>query len=123
MNSKIEAFLRYMLFTEETPLTAPIKGNTAFSKNFAAIGPRDKKGRSLRDFDLQTRLFRFPCSYLIYSEAFDALPAPLKELIYRRLWKILSGENPNFQKPGADTRVAIREILGETKPGLPEYWK
>jgi hypothetical protein len=125
MNSKVDAFLRYMLFIEETPLTVPITGNTAFSKNFAALGPRDKQGRSLRDFDLQTRLFKYPCSYLIYSEAFDELPVPLKELIYRRLWNIFSGEDPNsdFQRIPSETRLAIRGILSQTKSDLPSYWK
>ncbi|MDB6030246.1 MAG: hypothetical protein JWM16_584, partial [Verrucomicrobiales bacterium] len=94
-------------------------------KEFAAKGPKDKKGRSLRDLQLQTRLFKFPCSYLIYSEAFDALPAQLKENIYQRLWNILNGKDsdPEFQKIPAETRRAILEILVDTKKNLPAYWK
>src|SRR5688572_16449303 len=116
MKSKIDAFLRYMLFTEEITLAAPVKGNTSFTKNFATLGPRDKQGRSLRDFDLQKRLFKFPCSYLIYSEAFDAMPAPLKDVIYQRLWNILNGKDTSadFAKIPVETRTAILEILVET---------
>jgi hypothetical protein len=114
MKSKIDAFLRYMLFADETTLVKPVKGNTEFARNFASQGPKDKKGRSLRDFDLKSRLFRNPCSYLIYSEAFDALPAELKEIIYKRLWENLSDGSP--------TRTAAREIIAHTKPGLPGYW-
>ena len=46
-----------------------------FQKKFAERGPRDAKGRSLRDLNLKTRLFEYPVSYMIYSEAFDNLPA------------------------------------------------
>src|SRR5688572_15257193 len=125
LKSKVDAFLRYMLFTDEITLAKPVKGNTQFSKNFAARGSKDKQGRTLRDFDLQTRLFKYPCSYLIYSEAFDALPSELKDVIYKRLWGILNGSesNADFKKIPAETRTAVREILIQTKPGLPDYWR
>jgi hypothetical protein len=82
LNSATESFLKYLLFVEETPLTEPVRGTSEFAKAFAAEGPRDRKGRSLRDFDLKTRLFKYPCSYLIYSDAFEGLPGALKENIY-----------------------------------------
>lgn len=125
LKSKVDAFLRYMLFTDEIALAKPVKGNTQFSKNFSARGPKDKQGRSLRDCDLQTRLFKYPCSYLIYSEAFDALPSQLKDVLYNRLWDILNGDDANadFKKIPVETRTAVREILVQTKPGLPNYWK
>ena len=105
----------------EARLTGPIKGTSSFAADFAGRGPRDSKGRSLRDLDLETRLFRHPCSYLIYSRAFDALPVEVKEYVYRRLWEILTG-GPGKGEPqlAAEDRRAIIEILGETKPGLPE---
>ena len=36
---------------------------------------------------------RYPCSYMIYSDAFDALPAAAKDQVYRRLWQVLSGQD------------------------------
>ena len=62
-----------------------------FYQGFPAKGPRDSKGRSLRDLDLTRRLLRYPCSYMIYTEAFDALPAAAKAVVYERMWAILSG--------------------------------
>jgi hypothetical protein len=120
-----EAFLKYLLFTEEAPLTAAIKGSSAFAQDFTAPGRRDKQGRSLRDLDLQTRLFKHPCSYLIYSEAFEALPERMKAHLYERLWDILSGrdKNPEFAKLTTSDRRAIIEILRDTKSGLPASWK
>lgn len=120
-----ESFLKYLLFTEEAPLTAASRGSSGFAKDFAAPGLRDRQGRSLRDFDLQTRLFKHPCSYLIYSEAFDALPETMKAHLYQRLWDILSGKdtNPDFEKLTQKDRRAIFEILRDTKPSLPDYWK
>jgi hypothetical protein len=120
-----EAFMRYLLFTEEAALTAPVKGNSEFTRVFASAGPRDKQGRSLRDFDLNTRLFKFPCSYLIYSPAFDSLPDMFRAQVYRRLFDILTTESPgkDFQGIAMETRRVIFEILLETKPNLPKYFR
>lgn len=125
LKSQTAAFLRYLLFTEEAPLTSPISGNPEFIKDFAKKGPRDSLGRSLRDLDLHTRLLKYPCSYLIYSSAFDDIPAPMKDQIYQQLWEILSGkdQSPDFAALRTEDRKAILEILLETKPGLPAYWK
>jgi hypothetical protein len=121
----IDGFLKYLLFTDEAPLSAPIKGSAAFVQQFEALGPKDRKGRSLRQFDLATRLFKYPCSYLIYSDAFDALPRQLKETLYQRLWDILTSQDtsPAFARIPAETKKAIIEILIETKKELPSYWK
>jgi hypothetical protein len=120
-----EDLVKYMLFVEEAELSEPVKGTTSFASEFATRGPRDKQGRSLRDLNLKTRLLEHPCSYLIYSKAFDALPSPVKDHIYRRLWEVLSGkdQSPKFARRTPAERKAILEILRDTKPGLPEYWK
>jgi hypothetical protein len=125
IKSPLEAFLRYLLFTEEAALTSPMQGSAAFAKGFVAQGPRDARGRSLRDFDLQTRLFKHPCSYLIYSEAFDHLPSEFKARVYQRLWDILTGRDPgkDWERLGAADRRSVLEILIATKPDLPAYWK
>ncbi|HEX3742978.1 MAG TPA: hypothetical protein VHW09_03585 [Bryobacteraceae bacterium] len=103
----------YMVFTGEPPLTAPIEGVSSFTATFPRRGPRDRQGRSLRDFDLHTRLFRYPLSYMIYSRLFDALPASVKEPLYRRLYDSLNA---------AGRRDAI-EIVRDTKSSLPAYWR
>lgn len=125
LKSPLEAFLRYLLFTEEAPLTSPVNGDPEYAKAFMATGSRDAQGRSLRDFDLQTRLFKHPCSYLIQSEAFDALPPELKSRIYRRLWDILTGADTAVEWRGltASDRRAVLEILLATQKDLPDYWK
>jgi hypothetical protein len=120
-----EELLRYILFANEAQLDSPVKGDSTFTQEFAARGQRDPKGRSLRDFDLNTRIFRYPCSYLIYSEAFDALPEPAKGYVYHRLLEVLTGreQSPDFAKLTGEDRRAILEILLATKPGLPDEWK
>lgn len=115
----------YMLFVDEVPLSDPVKGTSGFAKIFSAEGPRDSKGRSLRQFDLQHRLMRYPCSYMIYSEAFDGLPAQAKDAAYERMWQILSGQEkgPKYSKLSLAERQAIVEILRETKKDLPDYFQ
>jgi hypothetical protein len=123
-----EQLLRYLLFVNEAPLPeldgAQFAAQSPFARDFAARGPRDSKGRSLRDFDLHTRIFRYPLSYLVYSEAFDALPEPAKGYVYDRLLEVLSGrdQSGDFDELSADTRRAILEIVLETKRGLPRAW-
>ena len=124
INNAVEELLEYMLFTEETRLTEPVRGVSGFSEVFVRSGPRDRQGRSLRDLDLKTRLLRYPCSYLIYSEAFDELPEITRDRLYRRLWEILTGRDTSakFAKLLSKDRKAIIEILRDTKEGLPDYW-
>lgn len=120
-----EELVRYLLFANEAPLEAPVAGSSGFAEEFAARGPRDPRGRSLRDFDLRTRLFTHPCSYLIYSESFDALPEPAKGFVYRRLLDVLTGrdQSATFARLSAADRRAILEIVVATKPGLPAEWR
>ena len=117
--------LRYLLFIDEAPLEGRVAGTSDFAAEFAARGPRDRQVRSLRDFDLQRRLFKYPCSYGIYSAAFDALPEVVKDYVYRRLYEVLTGkdESGDFGQLSAADRSAILEILIDTKPDLPDYWK
>lgn len=124
LKSQENAFLRYLLFTEEAPLTEPVSGDPQYAKDFAAKARRDSKGRSLRDFDLKTKLFRYPCSYLIYSEAFDQMPEIMRDHLLQRLYDILTGQeaDPQFAKIAEGDRRAVVEILRETKPNLPAYW-
>jgi hypothetical protein len=129
LNAEIDELVAYMLFGDEAPLRQPVAGVSAFSKTFPQRGPRDKQGRSLRDFDLQTRLFRYPLSYMIYSAAFDGMPGFVRDRVYQRLYDVLSGRDASTSMGGlslknlsAADRRAILEIVRETKPNLPAYW-
>ncbi len=125
LNRQVQSFLRYLLFIEEAPLTEPVRGRADFLNAFAADSRRDAKGRSLRDFDLNRRLFKYPCSYLIYSAGFDQLPPPIKERIYQELGEVLDGKNPQpeFARLTSEDRRAVKEILLATKNDLPDSWK
>ena len=116
----------YLLFVDEAKLAAPVQGTSDFAAVFQRQGPRDRQGRSLRDLDLRSRLMRYPCSYMIYTPAFDRIPGAAREAIYQRLWEVLSGrdESDSYKRalPLADRR-AIVEILRETKAGLPDYFQ
>jgi hypothetical protein len=116
----------YLLFVDETKLSGQVRGNSGFAERFSAGGPRDRKGRSLYELDLTRRLMKYPCSYLIYSPAFDALPVAAKEPIYKRMWEVLSGQERSEKYTSALTfrdRQAIVEILRDTKKNLPQYFQ
>jgi hypothetical protein len=85
----------------------------------------DSRGRSFRELDLQRRLFRHPCSYLIYSASFRQLPAEVREYVWQRMWDILNNRDTSsdFAHLSAGDRQSILEILRETHPELPGYWK
>ena len=125
LRAAAEELVDYLLFVDEVRLPGPVSGSSTFAATFAARGPRDSQGRSLRELDLETRLMRYPCSYMIYSEPFDALPAAAKQEIYARMWEILSGaeRDPRYERLSEDDRRNIVEILRDTKPGLPPYFE
>ena len=124
LDGTVRELVDYMLFIDEAPITAEIKGTSGFAEKFSAEGPQDKKGRSLRELDLTRRLMKYPCSYMIYSEAFEGLPAEARDLIYRQMWNVLSGElkGARYAHLSLGDRRAIVEILQDTKPGLPKYF-
>ena len=115
----------YMLFVDEAPLPGPITGPTAFASAFSKRGPRDQRDRSLYELDLGRRLLKYPCSYEIYSEPFDALPSTAKAAVYQRLWEVLSGRDTakRYNVLSATDRAAIIDILRDTKKDLPAYWQ
>jgi hypothetical protein len=114
----------YLLFIDEAPLPGPIAGTSSFAANFAKTGPRDRQGRSLRELDLTSRLLKYPCSYLIYSPAFEGMPAEAKAAVYARLWDVLTGQErgARYARLTASDRQAILEILRDTKDDLPDYF-
>ena len=112
-----EPLVRAMLFVNEAPITGPIVGTSGFRSEFESRGPWDGDGRSLRHMDLTRRLFRYPMSFLVYSEAFDALADEAKERVFRRVWEVLAGvdRGGQFDHLSVMDRSAILEILRDTR--------
>jgi hypothetical protein len=110
----VDALVSYMTFADEIPLPDPVKGSSNFTARFESMGPRDVQGRSLRDFDLKTRMFRHPLSYMIYSAAFDGLKPNAKATVWRALRAKL--------QVTAEGRDAMA-IVAATKAGAPADWK
>jgi hypothetical protein len=118
LKTAVEELVRGMLFVKEAKLEGPVRGTTSFAQDFSSLGIRDPNGRSLRDFDLERRLFKYPLSFLVYSESFDAIPDVAKREVYRRLRAILSGDDRSagLESLQDADRKAIMEILEATKP-------
>jgi hypothetical protein len=124
LDAEIDDIVGYLLFVDEAQLAEPVTGVSTFTRTFAERGPRDTRGRSLRDFDLQTRLFRHPLSYMVYSPLFDGMPSPILDRIYQRLYDVLTGRETGAKYAQLSTadRRTLFEILVETKPNLPAYF-
>jgi hypothetical protein len=114
----LEPLVRAMLFSNAAEMTGGIKSGSGFDRWFEAQGPRDRRGRSLRQLDLNTRLFKYPMSFLVYSQGFDGLPACAKDYLYSRFREVLSGrdESAPYSNLSAADRTALLQILSETKP-------
>ncbi|MDQ8163855.1 MAG: hypothetical protein P3C10_14860 [Gemmatimonadota bacterium] len=119
----VERLVRAMLFVGEAPFDGPVRGTTTFAADFPQAGPRDARGRSLRDLDLTRRLFTYPLSFLIYSDSFDALPALAKGEVYRQLDDVLGATHTpsEFAHLQPADRTAILQILTATKPDFAAW--
>lgn len=122
IDAVVAQVVRQLLFCDEFWLENPVCGTSDFANEFAARGPFDRQGRSLRQFDLQTRMFRFPCSYLIYSGSFRKLPTQARTAVVAELTKILSSSDPQpgFTHLSAADKMAVLEILRETHPDFQQ---
>ena len=124
-DSQAEKVLDALLCRDEAAWPAEgIHGDGVFAPAYAKTRKPDTKGRSLRDLDLQTRLFRYRCSPLIYSESFTSLPKQLHDIVLLRLSSGLRAfpPSPSFGHLPDDERAAIHEILSATLPNLPAGW-
>ena len=118
LKAMIEPLVKAMFFVDEADLAGQVSGTAGFEAWFQAQGPRDGQGRSLRQLDLKTRLFRYPFSFMVYSPSFDALPPYVKEYVYQRIADILQGRDTSgsYESLLDADRREILEILLATKP-------
>ena len=108
-----EQLVRDLLLVGEARLDGPVSGLSGFAEEFQARGVRDSRGRSLRELDLGSRLFRYPCSFLIRSAEYASLPERVRDYVESRLVEILAGTDNSgaFEHLGVADRSAIRELL------------
>ena len=117
----VDDLAAYLSFAREASLPVPLTPRAGFARALEARIPRDSKGRSLAQLDGTNRLLRYPCSYMIYSDAFEALPTPVRQAVYRRIADNLtqpSGDR-RFEHAKPEDRHAALDILRATKPDFP----
>ncbi|MEM7384478.1 MAG: hypothetical protein AAF514_05985, partial [Verrucomicrobiota bacterium] len=118
--------LRVLFFIDETPLEDwGVEGHESFQRVFLSRAKTSASGRSLRDFQLLSRLFKHRFSYMIHSKAFEALPTTFKTIFYEKMWQVLNGKGPEetYGHLKASTSRRIIEILREHQADLPACWK
>lgn len=108
-----------LFFVDEADLGDGVEGDAAFQKAFRSRFPESSDGDSLVDFRLYRRLFKNRCSYMVYSEAFEGLPAVVKERVFEEMKKVLSGEAEGYDelRKAKRERERIEKILSETLSG------
>jgi hypothetical protein len=111
----------YLLFDGEAPPSVALEARPGFAEHFAAAFPKDRRGRSLAELDLVRRLARYPCSYMVYSPAFDALRPEVRQAVYQRMIETLTRSDRRNERgrASAEDRRAVLDILGDTKPDFP----
>lgn len=121
----VDELADYFLFVGEAPPPSRVTPRAGLADRFRAAATRDRQGRSFRDLDLETRLLRYPCSYMIDTAAFERLPGLVRSAVYRRMWEILSGSDAGARYAHLSTadRRAIIEILRDTKTDLPAVYR
>jgi hypothetical protein len=122
LRQMMEPLVRALFMQDAAPFEDRMVSSSGFAARFSKLGPHDSRGRSLRELDLHTRLFRYPLSFEIYSDHFDALPQYALDYIYSRIVEILQGRDTTgiSASLSAQDRQAITEILMDTKPALAE---
>jgi hypothetical protein len=120
LKQMMEPLVRALFLQDAAPFEDRMSGASGFAERFSKLGPRDSKGRSLRELDLSTRLFRYPLSFTIYSEQFDALPEYALKHLHARIVEVLQGRDTTGLSAAltAEQRKAITGILIDTKPAL-----
>jgi len=121
IQARINELADYLLFIGEQPPAVPQVALPEFAAHLEARVPKDSRGRSLGQLDLNRRLMRYPCSYLVYSAAFDGLAPAIREAVYRRMIDILSGadHHARYARLLPEDRRAVLDILHDTKPDFP----
>jgi len=125
LNEQAHIVVRYLLFADEVPLPpGGVEPDITYRDAFLANRRSTPEGLSLKDLELNTRLFKHRCSYMIYSPVFDGLPVELKTHIYVQLGTALSDKNngKEFAYLPAAEKKAIRRILAATLKDLPSGW-
>jgi hypothetical protein len=120
LQQMMEPLVRALFMRDAVALKDPMVGSSGFAARFQKLGPTDSRGRSLRELDLQTRLFRYPLSFLVYSEQLDDLPPYALDYVHARIVEVLQGRDTTgiAASLSAADRKAITEILLDTKPAL-----
>jgi hypothetical protein len=123
LHEYLDDLAKAMLFGDAVPYIDTIRGNSGFAAWFQKQGIKDPQGRSLRDLDLQTRLLRYPLSYLVYTPAFDALPDYARDYVFARFAAVLQGRDTSASyafMSAADRRDTL-QVLTATKPAFAQY--
>ncbi|MEM1061390.1 MAG: hypothetical protein AAF532_07935 [Planctomycetota bacterium] len=119
IDRQLRPVLEYMLFVGEADLTDRVVGGSTFAAEFTARGPFDDEGRTLRAFDLETRMFKHRLSYLVHSHGFREMPPAALDSFGRQLAEVLAGRDEQLGNYfTADEAAAIESILRATEPGL-----
>ena len=117
--------LKYMFFADEADIPKIEISDSAFAQTFHAREPKDSKGRSLYQLRANRRMFRYPFSYIVYTDTFNDLPQDALDCIWPEIERIL---DPTIRYEGYShlsrrDKAVIKEILLETHPSATEYWK
>ena len=117
-----EALADYLLGVGEAPFDFSVTPRADFAQALLRQFPRDGEGRSLAELDLTRRLLKYGVSYLVYTDAFAALPSEVRLPVMAHIMAVLdsrvTARKYAHLLPG--DRLAARIILRATHPDVRE---
>ncbi len=117
--------LQEMFFVNAAEIQKIDQRQSPFAESFSRRGPKDSKGRSLFKLRLNRRIFRYPFSYIVYTDTFNNLPPAALDYLWAEIERILDPLNryDGYEHLSRRDKVTIKEILLETHPAARNYWK
>jgi hypothetical protein len=115
-----------LLCKDEAPLPAGgIAGVGGFAQLFGSEAKSAGAGAALKQLDLEHRLLKYRCSYIIQTPSFDRLQPALRRRVLQRLHRVLTDplSEPRYQYLEPGERDVIRRVLSASLRDLPAKWR
>jgi len=112
-----QKLIDYLLFAHERPLTHTIQNQAQFAETFESLDRPGNSGETLRQLELDRRVFKYPLSFLIYTQPFHSLP----KAVHARLGNVIRARLKLDEQSESDRQ--FRGVLEKTSTLMPDEFQ